>query len=99
MFVIALTMAKFGFDTIDTKYFRARRISNCPKKKRVRIVHFKGQISSGIKKIKNRTTGLESRLAMADRAVSRLGLNRYPWCSYTGFGQRLGVEHIGVVVH
>ena len=49
--------------------------------------------------IKNRTTGPEAHLVRADRAVSRLGLNRYLWCSYTEFGQHLGVEFIGLVIY
>ena len=47
-------------------------------------------------KSKNRITGLEAHLVMADRTVSWLGFNRYPWCSYTKFGRHLGVEFIGL---
>ena len=36
---------------------------------------------------------------MADKAVSRLGFNRCPWCFYTTFGRHLCVEFIGLAVH
>ena len=48
---------------------------------------------------KNKTTGPEVHLVMTDKAVSRLGFNRYPWCSYTEVGQHLGVQFVGLVVH
>ena len=47
--------------------------------------------------MENWTTGPEAHLVMADRPVSRLGFNQYPWSSYTELVQYLGVEFIGLV--
>ena len=47
---------------------------------------------------KNRVTGSESHLLMSDKAVSRRGLNCYPYCPYTEFDQHLGVEFTGLLL-
>ena len=41
---------------------------------------------------KNRTTGPEVHLVMADRTVRLFDFNRYPWCSYTKFGDGCGIH-------